>query len=401
MRELGSRRGLFCWLRCRRGQLSIPSLFVLPSLFLFVYLIFETAKLSREKIRHQFAVDAAAFIEMTNYSDFLNRSAYVNGAFPQRIFYEGFYNTMIERKNNTSPDRLYDILYKNGTFPRTDQAPGDAPLDSFTSWHLRFGGCGMGKNSNPPDMSSCGATGGTGGGAGGGGGAVTGGGGGVAGGGRLDIITMQDALDYWLNWDDSQDIYKLYVQIYQLLGSVEDAQYSVFNRLTKTGRHGFFRKSYWLNTGDDINQAEAGASFFNAYSFEPKPYCIQEVMIYGNKPTSNAFQPYQIWAPNAPIQMPPTIANCQPQAGLFQAEAIPDMHLQNMKIVHSPLANYPGYPVIQPWKAPTNYFKVDFNSKVRCPTGGFDSPCVHATVMLSGGRLWPSPTPKFQTRLYP
>ena len=76
-------------LRGREGQLAIPSLFLLPSLFLFVYLIFETAKLSREKIRHQFALDAAAFIEMTNYSDFLNRSAYClrglrkwPGAFP-------------------------------------------------------------------------------------------------------------------------------------------------------------------------------------------------------------------------------------------------------------------------------------------------------------------------------
>src|SRR5438477_628147 len=132
------------FLRSRRGQIAIPSLFVLPSLFLFVYLIFETAKLSREKIRHQFAVDSAAFIEMTNYSDFLNRSAYVNGAFPQRIFFEGFYNTCIEKKNNTGGDcgsqgdRLYEILYKNGAFPRSDQGAPDAPLDDKPSWLIRF-----------------------------------------------------------------------------------------------------------------------------------------------------------------------------------------------------------------------------------------------------------------------
>src|SRR3990167_9990070 len=69
----------------RRGQIVIPAMLLFPTLFLFVYLIYETAKLSREKIKHQFAMDAAAFVEATNYSDFLNRTAYVNGAFPMRI----------------------------------------------------------------------------------------------------------------------------------------------------------------------------------------------------------------------------------------------------------------------------------------------------------------------------
>src|SRR5512137_1751447 len=76
--------------RSRVGQVIIPALFLFPTFMLFVYLIYETAKLSREKIRHQFAIDAAVFVEMTNYSDFLNRTAYVNGAFPMRIFDEGF-----------------------------------------------------------------------------------------------------------------------------------------------------------------------------------------------------------------------------------------------------------------------------------------------------------------------
>lgn len=391
-----------------RGQIAIPALFVIPSLFLFLYLIFETAKISREKIRHQFALDAAAFIEMTNYSDFLNRSAYVNGAFPQRIFHEGFYNTCIEKKNNTQGDcgpqgdRLYDILYKNGAFPRTAQAPPDQPLDAYPKWFLRFGGCGAGKNQTSPNMSSCGASGGEGkGGSSGGGEVDTSKGGGVAGGGRLDLITMQDALDYWISWDDAQDIYKLYVQIYTLLGSVEDAQFSVFKRLTSD--HNFFRKSYWLNTNDPINDGYDGARWFDNYQFEPHPHCVQEIMIYGNKPTNNAFQPYQIWAPNSAITMKQTIAGCQPSAGLFQLEAISDSHLNNMRTVH-PMSNWPGYPIIQHWDnngsaLSSNYFNVDFHRLVKCDDGG--GPCVHATIALDGGSLWPNPTPKFQTRLFP
>src|SRR5581483_7915255 len=116
-----------------RGQILIPSLFVLPTLFLFVYLLFETAKLSREKIRHQFAADAAVFVEMTNYSDFLNRSAYVNGAFPMRIFYEGFHGTPMDCVNGTSDHcpgstSLDELLYANGAFPRSQHEPNP---DSF------------------------------------------------------------------------------------------------------------------------------------------------------------------------------------------------------------------------------------------------------------------------------
>ncbi|MBI3296573.1 MAG: hypothetical protein HYZ75_00300 [Elusimicrobia bacterium] len=374
-------------LRGREGQLAIPSLFVLPSLFLFVYLLFETAKLSREKIRHQFALDSASFIEMTNYSDFLNRSAYVNGAFPQRIFYEGFYNTCIEKKNNTQGDcgtqgdRLYNILYKNGAFPRTDQAPPDQALDKDPVWFLQFGGAGAGKNGSPPDMGS----------------------------GRLDLITMQDALDYWLSWDDAQDIYKLYVQIYQLLGSVEDAQYSVFKRLTRDSNHSFFQKSYWLNTNDRIDKGKQGAQGFENYSFNPKPYCIQEIMIVGNKPTNNPFQPYVQWGPSSPVQMPSTIAGCQPSSGLFQAEWVSPSELANMNAPRASKNSLGprGYPIVQNWGEgliDRNYFSVNFMKEVTCPAAtGYSGagPCVHATVSLSGGLLWPNPTPKFQTRLYP
>ncbi|MFC1679857.1 TadE/TadG family type IV pilus assembly protein [Elusimicrobiota bacterium] len=379
-------------LRSRRGQIAIPSLFVIPSLFLFVYLIYETSKLSREKIRHQFALDAAAFIEMTNYSDFLNRSAYVNGAFPERIFHEGFHGTCFEKKNATSGncagrgDRLFTILYDNGAFPARSRDPGTelSGMDDMSSWLIRFGGTGSGKNSNPPSMPTTQYT-----------------------------TTLQDALDYWLSWDAAQDIYKLYVQIYQLLGSVEDAQYSVFCRLTgapgcgSTGNaHTFFRKSYWLNTNDDIELANEGAGYFNANTFKPKAYCVQSVMLVGNKPTNNPFQPYQQYGPRNPVTMPDS-APSMDCGGLFQVVAMPQSQIDYLNTAHSPGSRFggahPGLPVFQHWGADTvnnNYFNVNFMSEVPCPGAG-QGPCVHATISVGGGKLWPSPTPKFQTRLYP
>ena len=381
---------------------------MLPSLFLVVYLLFETAKISREKIRHQFAVDAASFIEMTNYSDFLNRSAYVNGAFPQRIFYEGFYGTKIEKKDSTKPaDRLFDILWTNGAFPAWQEKLQEAVtppdyIDKEHDWAIRFNDdnvCGAAKNGKThdpiPQMDAC-----------------------PCGDSAhphptcLTLLTLDDAKRYWISWEDAMDIYKLYVQIYQLLGSVEDAQYRVFSRLTDG--HNFFRKSYWLNTGEDCAGGTCGASGFpTKANFDPKPYCVASVTFYGNKPTSNAFQPYLWYAPSAdgvPDMSGMNVApGCKPGAGLFQAESMSESDLKALKTPHGGQSTYPGYPITQIWRAPANYFLVDFNGgRVRCPATGTTSPCVHSTVMLgnpcsqyNGCGLWPNPTPKFQVRLYP
>src|SRR3954469_8667618 len=119
-------------LRSRRGQIVIPAMLLFPTLFLFVYLIYETAKLSREKIRHQFAMDAAVFVEMTNYSDFLNRTAYVNGAFPMRIFEEGYHDFPAECEGKMAgckKESYATMLFNNGAFPHLDgvYADGHAP----------------------------------------------------------------------------------------------------------------------------------------------------------------------------------------------------------------------------------------------------------------------------------
>jgi len=397
-----------------RGQILIPSLFVLPTLFLFVYLIFETAKLSREKIRHQFAIDAASFVEMTNYSDFLNRSAYVNGAFPQRIFAEGFLNTMIDRKNNGPAESLFDIMYHNGDFPSIgdhNSQPLTHPTDNDAKWPIQYdpSSCNASMNGIPSTVGPCAS--------GGGGPSPSPGGGG--GSSRLDIITLQNAIDYWISWDDASDIYNLYVQIYTLLGSVEDAQYAVWQRLTHGGPdHTFFRKSYWLNTADNPADSDPGegAQYFNHHPFRPKATCVKEIMYYGNKPTPNPFQPYQIFAPQQPIPQNQTM-HTSPNAcdGLFQNEWIYAGDLGAMNSPHD-RTFYRGYNVVQHYRTwtnhhrPPNYFNIDFDNSMHDPMceigSGGGKPCVHATINLScpdngNNCLWPNPTPKYQTRLYP
>jgi hypothetical protein len=393
--------------RRRLGQVIIPALFLFPTLMLFVYLIYETAKLSREKIRHQFAIDAAVFVEMTNYSDFLNRTAYVNGAFPMRIFDEGFYDTKLDcdmKSGCNGPKSLWWILCQNGVFPmRSGDCSSRSDYTTEKAWDIKYGGKGTGKNSSPPDLGSNPS-------------------------GNSDVMTIltglnpeDDANRFWLNWDDANQIYKLYVQIYQLLGSVEDAQYSVLMRLAAS--HNFLRKSYWLNTGSDLNAAQAAANLFDsgmgswALGGGLKYYCYPKVNFYGNKPTGSMFQPWQVYSPEGgPVAMASPINGC---SGLFQlmwvSDGITGVHNGSPghdgklnAAVTSSLYGSRGVSVNQLWGGAgdnnvvsKNYFNHDFMGDF--PGGG---PAVHVSAAIDGygnakASVWPNPTPKFQVRTYP
>ena len=390
-------------LRCRRGQLIVPAIFVIPSLFLFIILVFEITKLSREKIRHQFAVDSASFIEMTNYSDFLNRSAYINGAFPERIFAESFYGTCFARKDSTkgkeglregcegeSGDNLFHVLYKNNLFAsRTGsrvESRLPARLDAESIWPLRFPSEQKNADGTEPGCESesdC-----------------------------LEIMTKDDALAYWVNWEDAVDVYKLYFQIYQLLGSVYDAQYQVWKRLT--GDHSFFHKSYWLNSGDDFKNSNSRNAVLGSFEragtrFKPEAHCVGHLMFWGNTlNTRTAYQPYKI-TKSDPIPM-----NTDTQAPgcggrLFQFAF---MNKGGLADFGARKGRGFGIPTVyHRWKAPSNYWNLqgEFDQMPQEGCENIQGPCVRATVGLTAadsdakglGRLWPDPTPKFQVRLYP
>ncbi|MCX5790193.1 MAG: hypothetical protein NTX64_17050, partial [Elusimicrobia bacterium] len=184
----------------------------------------------------------------------------------------------------------------------------------------------------------------------------------------------------------------------QLLGSVEDAQYSVFRRLTGgANSHTFFRKSYWLNTGDPVTDAKEGAGYF--HTIHPKAECIRYINICGNKPTNDPYQPYKPVEPEHPIEMPNTVSNELCDGGLFHFAWVPQSEAQDVQVHGSGSG---GYGIIQHWTAPNNYFKINFNNMSTCGTPGENKPCIHATIGLTGkGSVWPDPTPKFQTRMYP
>ncbi len=382
-----------CALRFARrgGQVLIPSLLIIPSLLLFVYLLFETTKISREKIRQQFAVDSAAFIEMGDYTNLLNRTAYVNGAFPYRIFKEAFEcpgadgtNKPLQKSDGNGEICAYDMMYAAGAFPKykNDMKGQDpTPLDDKPKWEIEFDNTARPDfTDNPTSQKDT---------------------------PLFELITGDQGTKIMVFFKtQSIGFYTFYAQVYSLLGSVEESQFTVFDRLTEN--FNFFRKSYYLNSnvcdpsnaqtcGDDglhssggffANKLVMGGGGANSFFM----HYIQKIDFWGKQMSSTWTGVYDRVHCQTPIPM-----TTPDPKGLFQLATVPDSTLLK-------LGN--GFDVYQGWDAPSNYFKVDFNVIAKC--SGMKRPCVHALVatqcpqMSSGNNcVWPNPTPKYQTRLYP
>ena len=132
-------------LKNKRAQIVLPAILLIPTILLVIYLLFETAKLSRFKIRSQFALDSAAFIELTSYSNFLNAVAYTNGAFPFRVFRENMMEKIekeegVEGGEEDAPSiTYYDLFYQAGAFPAMAEGNINSnPKDNAGKWELKF-----------------------------------------------------------------------------------------------------------------------------------------------------------------------------------------------------------------------------------------------------------------------
>jgi len=375
----------------RAGQILIPSLLVVPSLLLFVYLLFETTKLSREKIRQQFAVDSAAFIQMGDYTNLLNRTAYVNGAFPYRIFKEAYDcpnpETPLQMASGTGQMCPYKMLYEAGAIPKhKDDALGQQPvaLDNNKKWEIAFDPTARPEFATNPTSKQDTPL--------------------------FSLVTQDQGVKVMVEWGTAIGYYKFYSQVYSLLGQVEESQWTVFDRLTES--FNFFRKSYYLNAntpdcvsnpqtcGDDglnssggfkATKLSLGSSFLMHY--------ILKIQFYAKVFTGGSLPPYYLGKSNPPMDMASMSSSGQ---GLFQLATVSSDRLKKFG---------DGLDVYQGWQTQPNYFSVDFNAikDSNCTGLGKAGPCVHALVASQCPQLttdknncvWPNPTPKYQTRLYP
>lgn len=372
----------------RKAQLLLPSILVIPSLLIFIYLLYETTKISREKIRTQFALDSAAFICMQDYTNFLNRTAYVNGAFPYRIFKQEWdcktQSEYLQRTEETGSVCPYTMFYEAGAFPSwvgdtIGQEPSSSYFDNSSRWEIKYNETPTELVENPrqAQLNSSNPNFGD----------------------ELIFINPKQAHRIYIFWDPALNYYKFYAQVYLTLGTVEEMQLAVFQRLTE--KMNFFRKSFYLNAatqkcldnpelcGEDALSG-SGLRKWNRGS-DIKLHYIKRMKWWAKYPVGG-LPPYEIAKTDPPVEFP--------DPGLFQLTTV------DVSLLRQSGWGYELYHPVDPGK---NYFNIDFNAKGWKECKDQDFPCVHARItsqcpdLLSGSNncVWPNPTPKYQTRLYP
>lgn len=371
----------------RKAQLLLPSILVIPSLLIFIYLLYETTKISREKIRTQFALDSAAFIQMQDYTNFLNRTAYVDGAFPYRIFKQEWdckkQDDYLQRTDNNGNACPYTMFWEAGAFPSwTGDVIGNDPVgatfDNADKWEIKFNDEARELVENPRQAALNSAQ--------------------PNFGNELIFITPKQAQMIYIFWDPSLNYYKFYAQVYLTLGTIEESQFAVFQRLTE--KMNFFRKSFYLNAatqkcldnpdlcGEDALSG-SGLRKWNRNS-DVKIHYIK-TMKWWAKYYVGGIPPYEIAKTDPPVDFP--------DPGLFQLATADTSLLKQMGW---------GYELYHPVEPGKNYFNINFNQKSWQECKDQTAPCVHAKItsqcpdlLNMNNCVWPNPTPKYQTRLYP
>ena len=108
-------------LQDRKAQVLLPSVLLAPIFILVIYLLFETAKISITKVRQQFALDNAAYSQLSSASTYLNAVAMVNGPLPYRVML--YYKDQKVNPKETAaqsgrqPISIFELFYHGGGVP--------------------------------------------------------------------------------------------------------------------------------------------------------------------------------------------------------------------------------------------------------------------------------------------
>ncbi|MBR5151600.1 MAG: hypothetical protein IKW71_02060 [Elusimicrobiaceae bacterium] len=132
----------------RRAQLLLPAVLLLPLFVLVIYLLIETTKVSIAKVRHQFALDNAAYTQVSSVSTFLNAVGLLNGPLPYRVLktYDDDLTPVNPQDlyHNQSKWTVFDLFFQAGAVPTV--APdydakareNPAPKPDSTDWGVYY-----------------------------------------------------------------------------------------------------------------------------------------------------------------------------------------------------------------------------------------------------------------------
>ncbi len=362
-------------LREQKAQILLPSVLLAPIFVLVIYLLFETAKVSMTKVRQQFALDNAAYSQVSSASTYLNAIAMVNGPLPYRVFLElvNFDPLPPVPTRASEAITVFDLFYKGGGFPSIgpdhDVGINKNPAPEATDWDLQyFKGDTVDpdfprsdwEKENPkappsdkyvPVMSK----------------------------------TLADNHFFMTRGGQAVEAIVFYLETYSRVGSVYRSQDYVYQELSKNAI--MFREAYYLNV-NDCKRSECGrqsAAQLRSYlDLKTTPFELSKIHFFASEASGGS----NAGAYAIPFEAE-EVLNGQK---LFQFAYLDPSSRSKLKSLAR------GISLKQPFKLPRNHFNINLEQKYK--------PYVRTRVVLACPRngnncVWPNPLPKYNVTLEP
>ena len=361
----------------KRAQILLPAVFLAPIFVLVIYLLFETAKVSMAKVRQQFALDNAAYTQISSISTYLNAVAYVSGPFPYRVLQSSMSDIQLDpRVRGGEKITVFDLFYKGGGFPsigleyETGQNP--PPPAASVDWGFKYyDGDTVDENfprseweketpAAPQDDKA------------------------------VPVMSKKLADEYYFEASSEGGAVGSivsYVDTYARLGSIYKSQDYIYKEVSKNDVT--FREAYYLNVNDcDRSECarQSAAQIRPFLDIRTKPFELNKIEFYASE--SNRRMGYHASA------YPITFNSAELLNGekLFQFAYLEPSTRNRLKTLAR------GLLLKQPFKLPRNHFNINLEQKYK--------PYVRNRIVLSCPRnsnncVWPNPLPKYTVTLEP
>ncbi len=370
----------FHLLHNRRAQLLLPAVLLLPLFVLVIYLLVETAKLSIAKVRHQFALDNAAYTQVTSVSAFLNAVGILNGPLPYRVMLT--YNDPLKPVDGVvkppySGKKLtvFDLFFRAGAVPTvaSDYEWGHNPDPSpeASDWGVHYAKYDLLDNDpnykrydrrdwekETPD-------------------AIT------------DKLTIMDEEMVAQHYVSARQVglpaIKGYLNTYVQIGDIYNLQEDIYKKLVKNAIT--FRQGYFLNVDDckvSSCARQSAGKLMNYLTIPTTPQKADDLIVYVSASdmaggTGGAVK----------VDLTMTSMHADPLYLFAYVDPAGRRKLRSLKR---------GIALKQNFPLPRNHFNVNLESKYK--------PYVHTQVSMSCPRannncVWPNPLPKYNVTLRP
>lgn len=368
-------------LREQKAQILLPSVLLAPIFVLVIYLLFETAKVSMTKVRQQFALDNAAYSQVSSASTYLNAMAMVNGPLPYRVFLE-----LSERGSEpfnqplppvggraSEPAYIFDLFYKGGGFPAvgSDHNTGrnDPPSPESTDWKQKYyEGPEVDPEFPRSEWEKENPT-------------------APSGDKYVPVMSKELTNNYFFMTRGGHAVQAIvfYLETYARVGSVYRSQDYVYQELSKNAI--MFREAYYLNVNDCKRSecARQSAAQLRPYlGLKTTPFELSKIHFFASEASGGS----NAGAYAIPFEAEEVLSGQK----LFQFAYLDPSSRSKLKSLAR------GISLKQPFKLPRNHFNINLEQKYK--------PYVRNRVVLACPRnsnncVWPNPLPKYNVTLEP